>query len=284
MKLKFRKDKKMADLSLEQAQRLIQEYKSIIRLLESKTADFSNKAKKFDEFLSKLEKLENSNFSAVESITKLYDITDTFLKNLDASNQKFDSNVTNLNKIVESANEKIQNTIKNSAKFVDTTSIKSEIESQLNEFKKEIADAIKGEKNELDKLNDKLKNNVSGLKYTNEEIYSAVNKMKDTAENLNETKENLNDEIKKVNFKLTFFVAIVVAIITLFSSQYLYSNYEKPTITQSKYNKLKERLVPEKFICWHNHKKAFCFSQNKDDFDVVKSNWVYVYLTPKKSK
>lgn len=244
---------------------------------------------KLNNLIDELKDLNSSNSSTIETLTKLYNITDTLSKNLDAINLNLKENVTNLNEIVENANEKIQKTIKNSVKLIDTNPIKQEIKNQIKDIKKDIANAMSREKDDLDKLNDKLKDDVEILtENLNDSYYqleNVIKKIKDTTDQLTQSRLNLNDEIKKVNFKLTFFVSIIVgiiiAIITLSLSQYFYFKFEKPTLEKN----LKKRVVPDKFICYHNNKRAFCFNQKIDNFDVDnKSGWVYVYLTPPNKK
>ena len=158
--------------------------------------------KKIDNLLKELKELENSNSDYVNKLTKLYDITNKLLLNLQAVNQNFNKNVENLNK-----------TIANSIKNISTKDIELTIKSKLYDLKKELEKEIKKLndeiKNNLEKENKKLMNTASDFKLLNEDLLNTKNKLKDAITQLNKTKENLNKKIKSVNFK---WIAIALAL------------------------------------------------------------------------
>ena len=157
----------MSDLSITEAQKLIQEYKSIIRLLQDKTAEFKeilNKenlnAKDFNNLLNKLqqikEEFENSSFSVLQKENELFN---------------------NLNSIVTKINEL--------SKFLNTlTDKKSNLEKEIKkEYEATLMHIGEVLNVELGKIKKKTEKNVFDLKT----VYTTLNaEIKDLHE---ETKE-----------------------------------------------------------------------------------------------
>ncbi len=107
---------------------------------------------KINNLLEELKSLNSSNNNNIESYTKLYDITNKLLLNLQAVNQNFNKNVENLNK-----------TIANSIQNISTKDIELTIQGKLYSLKKELEKEIK-------KLNDEIKENKSKEKVNLEKI------------------------------------------------------------------------------------------------------------------
>jgi ABC-type transporter Mla subunit MlaD len=171
-----------------------------------------------------LEELDNSNFSKIEALQKLYNITYKLTQNLDAVNTKLKNNVEDLNKIALNYEEKIKDTIKNSVYWINVNPIENEIKNQLEAVKKDIANALEREKDNLDKLSREFKSANLGLTFIKDEIKKNIDK-------LDETREKLNKMVKNINWKLVIGASILTGLIGAISgtlaSQYVFNKLLK---------------------------------------------------------
>ena len=215
--------------------------------------------KKIDNLLKELKELEKSNSSHIANITKLYEITNKLLLNLQAINKNFNENVENLNNSVNELVYSIKKAIEDSVNNIDVSNIeyaiKAELKNLKNELIRETNEINEKLKSNLDKQNKKLMNTASDFKLLSEDLSITKNKIKSAINELNKTRKNLNNQIKSVNFKW-----IALALGLGLAGGILASQ----AITQYYVNKYQITLIKERIIKKANNKIQQIAQENNE--------------------
>ncbi len=268
----------MSDLTLEQAQKLIQEYKSIIRLLENKTAEFkqilekeNKNSKELDNLLDKIQKtkeeFENSSFSVLQKNNELFSKSDTILQNIQKlSNMllqledKIEKEKITFDKEIKQKFNNLQDFLKSSIDIIYSkiSTEKTKIEKEFKNFK-ETTEYIKiellQENEKLNKTFSNTKNKVSTIiEDFNSFIEDKKNKLnvieKDYKSNLDKLNKEIKKKIKEMGTAIlieTFVSMIFWIIISFIGGIFAMGWFVKHTIVKNQTIKMfrigKEKIV-----------------------------------------
>ena len=201
----------MSDLSLTQAQQLIQEYKAIIRLIEEKTKEFQNildkeniNSKELEKILDQInetkEEFDSSSFAILKKNKELFDKSVTILQKID----KMSNMLSHLEKQIEKEKVNFDKDIKQ--KFDNLlSSLKSSISSLNTQISTEKSKTEKEFKSFRENIGNELQNTKKVISREENELKAIRKQYEEKLENsLNSFKEKI-DEYDEEIAKKTFF-------------------------------------------------------------------------------